>query len=230
MVNGVRTPVEIDIEWMRYLSTLTERAGGIVAPNNLYQTINNLPQSSVYLPDGDQGEQGPMGIPGLRGDPGQTGAMIPGEQGDAGDDGLPGMPGPTGATGQAGMSIPGQDGEDGGQVFAFFPSAPYRTALDATRALDTTYTNLSTSTLLVHLTMRCAVTLAGGNAYAQAKMDTATPPTVAASGLVGIEAGLLGEDNTFQLVFMVNPGGTYIVSTSATNGAVTLGKWFEITI
>ena len=80
------------------------------------------------------------------------------------------------------------------------------------------------------MTVRCAVTLAGGNAYVQAKMDTATPPTVAASGLVGIQAGLLGEDNSFQLVFSVNPGGTYIVTSSATNGTVTLGTWFEITV
>lgn len=230
MVNGARVPVEIDMEWMRYLITLTERAGGIVAPNNLYQTINNLPQSSVYLPDGEHGEEGPMGPPGMTGGNGRDGAMIPGEQGDPGDDGLQGVPGPMGATGPSGLSIQGQDGEDGDPAFAFMPSAPYRTALDATRSLDTTYTNLSTSTLLVHLTFRCAITLAGGNAYAQAKMDTAAPPTVAASGLVGIQAGLLGEDNTFQLVFTVNPGGTYIVSTSATNGTVTLSKWFEITI
>lgn len=29
MVNGVRVPVEIDIEWARFLFTLAERAGGI---------------------------------------------------------------------------------------------------------------------------------------------------------------------------------------------------------
>ena len=78
--------------------------------------------------------------------------------------------------------------------------------------------------------MRCAVTLAGGNAYVQAKMDTATPPTVIASGLIGIEAGLLGEDNSFQVSFLANPGGTYILVSSATNGTVTLGAWFEMTL
>ena len=105
-----------------------------------------------------------------------------------------------------------------------------RTATTPTRALNTTYTNASTSTLLVQATVRCAVTLAGGNAYVQAKMDTATPPTVIASGLVGIQAGLLGEDNSFQVSFLANPGGTYILVSSATNGTVTLGAWFEMTL
>lgn len=229
MVNGARVPVEIDIEWMRYLMTLTERAGGVVAPNNLYQTINNLPQSSVYLPDGESGEDGPMGSPGPVGMTGPAGISICGHDGENGEDGIS-IPGAIGPQGMPGLFVRGEDGDQGDTGIMMLQAPAYRTALDATRALDTTYTNLSTSTLLVHLTMRCAVTLAGGNAYAQAKMDTATPPTVAASGLVGIQAGLVGEDNTFQLVFLVNPGGTYIVSTSTTNGTVTLGKWFEINL
>ena len=199
-IQGQRIPVEIDPEWMRYMTVLTERAGGIIAVENLYQTFNSLAQIGGMSTGAEDGDMGP-----------------------------PGPPGPTGPQGQTGLSIPGSDGEDGSNQIMMINS-PYRTASTPVRALDTTYTNTSTSTLLVHMTVRCAVTLAGGNAYVQAKMDTATPPTVAASGMVGIQAGLLGEDNSFQLVFSVNPGGTYIVTSSATNGTVTLGTWFEITV
>jgi hypothetical protein len=94
------------------------------------------------------------------------------------------------------------------------------------RALNTTYTN-GGSALLVSATVRCAVTLAGGNAYAQGKSDGSAPPTTVASGKVGIEAGLLGEDNSFELVFVVAPGLNYRIDSAATNGTVTLGVWFE---
>jgi hypothetical protein len=198
VVQGQRVPVEVDIEWMRYFSTLTERAGGTVAPTNLYTAIIQVPQSSMALNGQEDGEPGPMGPQGRAGDSGAQGYSIPGEQGEEGE---PGM-------------------------FMFAPT-PYRTPLAATRALNTTYTNVSASSLLVMATVRCAITVAAGNAYVQAKMDTATPPTVAASGLVGIEAGLLGEDNSFQVAFVVNPGGTYIISSTTTNGTVTLGRWME---
>jgi hypothetical protein len=198
MVQGQRLPVEIDMEWMRYFTVLSDRAGGIVAPTNLYTTINQLPQSAVVLDSQEEGEPGPMGPPGLQG-----------------------------PMGPMGISIPGMDGEDGeAGIFMFAPS-PYRTPLDATRALNTTYTNTSAEPLLVMATVRCAITVAAGNAYVQAKMDTATPPTVAASGIIGIQAGLLGEDNSFQVAFIVNPGGTYILISTTTNGTATLGKWFE---
>jgi hypothetical protein len=227
MVQGQRVPVEVDIEWMRYFATLTERAGGVVAPTNLYTTIIQVPQSSIALNGQEEGEPGPMGPPGRAGDTGAQGYSMPGEQGDEGDQGIMGAPGHMGPIGPAGMSICGQNGEDGEPGLFMFAPAPYRTPMDATRAMDTTYTNASASSLLVMATVRCAITLAAGNAYVQAKMDTATPPTVAASGLVGIEAGLLGEDNSFQVSFVVNPGGTYIISSTATNGTVTLGKWME---
>lgn len=200
MIQGQRIPVEVDIEWMRYFITLTERAGGVVAPSNLYQTISSVSFASMGFGD-DVAEQGDRGVPGKDGVNGKDGAFMRGEDGSDGEDGI--------------MRI---------------LRSPYRAALDATRALDTTYTNTSESTLLVIANVRCAVTLAGGTAYVQAKMDTATPPTVAASGLVGIQAGLLGEDNTHQIIFTVNPGGTYIISSTTANGTTTLGKWFEITI
>lgn len=201
MVKGERVAVEVDMEWMRFFAILTERAGGIVAPENLHQTFNSLAQIGGMSMGAEDGDIGP-----------------------------PGPPGAVGPQGYMGQSIHGEDGEDGDHGMMIVQSTPYRTASTPANSLNTTYTNVSTSTKLVHLTVRCAVTLAGGNAYVQAKMDTATPPTVAASGLVGIQAGLLGEDNSFQLVFFVNPGGTYIVDSSATNGSVTLGTWFEITV
>lgn len=98
----------------------------------------------------------------------------------------------------------------------------------ALRNLDVTYTNTDlTRTLEVAVTVRCAITVAGGNAYVQGFSDDATPPVTAASGIVGIQAGLLNEDNSLQLVFKVYPGKKYIITTSATNGTVTKGGWFE---
>jgi hypothetical protein len=146
-----------------------------------------------------------------------------------GDRGWPGPPGIQGAQGERGWPAVGEQGEPGEPGMPCL-ATPYRPITNATasRALDTTYTNLSLSVLLVQATVRCAVSVAGGNAYVQAKMDTATPPTVIASGKVGIEAGLLSEDNSFQVSFLVNPGGTYILTTAATNGTVTLGNWFEM--
>lgn len=106
-------------------------------------------------------------------------------------------------------------------------SVAVQTNATASRALNTTYTNSGTTSLLVMAYVRCAVTLAGGNAYTQAKSDTATPPTTIATGLVGIQAGLLGEDNSFQMTFIVAAGKTYRIDSSATNGTTTLGAWFE---
>lgn len=110
------------------------------------------------------------------------------------------------------------------KTIAFIPT---QTDVTGSRALNTTYTNTGNRSITVNATVRCAITVAGGNAYVQGKSDTATPPTVIASGLVGIQAGLLNEDNSFQCCFTVAPGKTYILSSSATNGTVTLGNWFE---
>lgn len=195
-VQGQRVPVEIDMEWMLYLTTLTERAGGTVAPTNLYQSITYLPQSSVVLAGDEEGEPGPMGPPGM-----------------------------AGAMGTAGQSIPGADGEDGEPgVFMFAPQG-YRDAVNqtASRALNTTYTNLSTQSLLIQATVRCAVTLAGGNAQIQG----ASPAGTIATGVIGIQAGLLGEDNSFQIVFVAAPGATYRLNSATVNGTATLGAWFE---
>lgn len=109
------------------------------------------------------------------------------------------------------------------------------TTVDATasRALDTTYTNSNAArSILVMATIRCVATLGAGNAYVQAKADTSAPPTTVVSGLVGIQSGLLNEDNTYQICFVV-PAGTnqnYRIDSSVTNGTTTLHKWFEYTL
>mgnify|MGYP001590155362 FL=1 len=101
----------------------------------------------------------------------------------------------------------------------------------ASRALNTTYTNSDASrSILVVATVRCAISLAGGNAYVQAKSDSSTPPTTVVSGLVGIEAGLLSEDNSFTISFLIAPSMKYRIDASATNGTCVLGKWFEVTL
>lgn len=101
------------------------------------------------------------------------------------------------------------------------------TDVSSSRAKDTVYQNGNNS-IMVMATFKCAVSVAGGNAYAQAKSDSTATPTTVASGLVGIETGLLNENNTFQLVFVVTPLSYYKVVSSTTNGTVTLEKWFEI--
>ena len=100
----------------------------------------------------------------------------------------------------------------------------------ASRAKNTTYTNGNAAkSILVVATFRCAITLAAGVSTVQAKADTATPPTTAVSGIVGIQAGLLNEDNTFQISFVVPAGATqnYRIDTVETNGSATLGTWME---
>lgn len=114
-------------------------------------------------------------------------------------------------------------------------SAPGGVGGDVTgsRALNTTYANPSaTRALIVMVTARCVATLTNGAATMQGKMDTTATPSTIASGIVGIEAGLLALDETFQLVFTV-PAGTankYRVDSATSNGTVTLGKWFETTL
>src|SRR4030067_495378 len=103
--------------------------------------------------------------------------------------------------------------------------------ITASRALNTTYINPSPDrSLLVMATVRCAITVAAGNAYVQGKVDTSTPPTTVASGIVGIQAGLLNEDNTFQICFVVSQGMNYRIDSAVTNGTVILGTWFEINL
>lgn len=102
--------------------------------------------------------------------------------------------------------------------------------LTASRAKDTVYQNGSNNSILVMATFRCAVTTAGGNAYVQAKADSLATPTTVVSGIIGIETGLLNEDGSFQIIFIVPAGAYYKIVSSVTNGTATLGKWFEVAI
>lgn len=98
----------------------------------------------------------------------------------------------------------------------------------ASRALNTTYAN-GISMRMVLATVRCAISVVAGVATAQGKSDAATPPVTICSGLVGVQAGLLNEDNTFQICFWVAPNMNYRIDSATTNGTVVLGSWFEQT-
>lgn len=105
-----------------------------------------------------------------------------------------------------------------------------QTNVTAGRALNTTYTNTSARSIMVMATVRCAITVAAGSAYVQAKSGAATPPTTAASGIVGVESGLAGEDNTMQVAFVVAAGANYRIDSASSSGTVTLGQWFEVAL
>ena len=114
-------------------------------------------------------------------------------------------------------------------VSSYFPRRQFD--VTASRALNTTYTNSdSVRTLHVTATVRCAISVAAGQAFVQGKADTSTPPTTEASGIVGIQAGLLSEDNSHEVNFYVLPGNKYRIDSTAVTGTVTLGKWFEMLI
>lgn len=106
---------------------------------------------------------------------------------------------------------------------------PVQTDVTVSRAVNTTYTNGSAvRSIMVMATFRCAVTVAAGNAYAQAKSDSSTPPTTVVSGIVGIEAGVLNENVSVQVCFIIAPSMKYRIDTSVTNGTCVLGKWMEV--
>lgn len=98
----------------------------------------------------------------------------------------------------------------------------------ASRALATTYANGATSSLLCMISVRCAITLANGSAWVQAKADTSSPPTTIVSGIIGIQDGLLNENNSYICVFAVGTSLNYRVDTTNANGTTTLGSWFEM--
>jgi len=99
----------------------------------------------------------------------------------------------------------------------------------ASRAIDgTVYTNTASSNLFVTVTARCIIDTVADVANIQAFSDTAANPITASSGIVGIEGGLLGEDISVQLSFIVRPYEKYkVVSTLSAGCSATLGKWFE---
>lgn len=105
-------------------------------------------------------------------------------------------------------------------------ATPTQTNVTASRELNTTYT-AGARPIIVNATVRCVVTVAAGSATVQGKSDGAAPPTTIASGIVGLQSGLLNEDNTFQISFTVAAGANYRIDSAVANGTATKGSWFE---
>ena len=99
----------------------------------------------------------------------------------------------------------------------------------ASRAIDgTVYTNTASSNIFITVSARCIIDTAADVANIQAFSDTAADPTTTASGIAGIEGGLLGEDVSAQISFIVRPYNKYKVVTTISAGcSATIGKWFE---
>lgn len=102
----------------------------------------------------------------------------------------------------------------------------------ASRAFNTTYTNSGSGvkSVMAMVCGRCVITLAAGSSFLQAFADAGGTPSTVASGVVGIESGLLNEDNTYQLCFVATNGLNYRVNATTANGTLTLERWFEFNI
>lgn len=96
-----------------------------------------------------------------------------------------------------------------------------------TRLLNTPYQNSNARPMMIIATARCSISVATGFAWVQGKSDASSNPVTVASGIVGIESGLLNEDNSFQIMFICQPSEYYQLDSSSNNGTVTLGLWFE---
>ena len=145
-------------------------------------------------------------------------AGIPGPAGAAGKDGLPGMP----------IFLAGEVAEENTYIVMPPAASSVATKQTASRSLNTAFQNTTGRPLMIQATARCNITLGAGTAFMQGKSDATATPAVIASGIVGIQAGLIGEDNTFQISFVVAPAAFYQISSTAVNGGVVLGEWFEI--
>jgi len=100
----------------------------------------------------------------------------------------------------------------------------------ASRALGGVVTNNSSvRSMLVIVSARCSTGAGAGSATIQAFADTISPPVTAQSGIIGLNANpVLGEDNTFQISFIVHPLYKFMVTATTTGtGAVVLDAWFE---
>ena len=117
MIGGRRVPIEVDQQWMRFFSVLTERVGGVVAPANIISYIASSMGAVLSLDDGGGGDggdgspgpQGPAGAAGASGPAGPVGGTVmfvaedPIEP-DISFPGLQGLQGPSGATGATGAT------------------------------------------------------------------------------------------------------------------------------
>lgn len=179
-------------------------------------------------PPGAAGAAGATGVTGGTGPPGPTVYMAP----DCCGDEPMVIPGPQGNQGASGL--PGAtmffDDERSEPEPVFRSSVPLAPVVDqsASRSANTNYTNANSKRMMVITSVRCAITVAGGNAYVTAKSDTSTPPTTIVSSKIGIESGLLAEDNSYQIIFFVDPGCVYRLAKTTTNGTVTVGNWYEL--
>ncbi len=97
--------------------------------------------------------------------------------------------------------------------------------LTTSRALGGLYINSNNKSLMIFATARVQVTVLSGTALFYGVTNSSQ-----ASGQVGIESGLLNEEVTQQLVFIVPSNNNYSVNTSVSNGAVTLRDWREVSI
>ncbi|MDD3813312.1 MAG: hypothetical protein PHZ02_01590 [Desulfocapsaceae bacterium] len=95
----------------------------------------------------------------------------------------------------------------------------------ASKSLNTLYNNYNSESMEVFVTARVQISLGGGIGYFWGNASGNY-----ASGKVGIESGLMSEDNTLQLVFIVPPNSNYTVDSSQTNAVVTLEDWREVLI
>lgn len=96
--------------------------------------------------------------------------------------------------------------------------------VNASRAVDTLYTNTSGKVMLVLVSFQCTTGATGtSNAYAGLQVDGATVTRA------GLESGLANENNTYSLVAAVPPGSTYKLLTVVTGtGAVAKNGWIEV--
>lgn len=98
----------------------------------------------------------------------------------------------------------------------------------ATRAIDgTIYQNTSGRPILCELTLRCSQALADEQAYADAYVEDATPPTVIV-GRVGLNAKGPCDIYTGFSFFIPNESYYKVTNTTTGGGAVVLHRWCEV--
>jgi len=95
----------------------------------------------------------------------------------------------------------------------------------AVRSLDTSYINSNSRSINVFVTAKAQITADNGTAIFFGNSTTGQ-----LSGKIGIESGLLGQNDTSRLIFVVAPNSDYTINSSANNGSVTLEDWREVSI
>ena len=98
------------------------------------------------------------------------------------------------------------------------------------RDLDTSYRNLTGRPMLVIATVRALKAAAADDAYADALIGPADPPTtiVAYAGLLAY-AGSAPELSLFCLVFAVTPGYYYRINSNVSGtGSISKYGWIEV--